>query len=51
MFIIKKFKNWLNSYGQQSELESFISSRRPQNAADVDYLMRVWTHKNTGGWL
>ena len=51
MFIIEKIKNWLTGYSTQSELESFISSRSPKNAADVDYLMRVWSYKKMGGWL
>ena len=51
MFIVEKIKNWLNGYSYQTDLDNFISSRSPKNAADVDYLMRVWSYKKLGGWL
>lgn len=42
---------WSKVYSNKSNLELFIESRRPQTAADVDHLMRVWVHRQQGSWL
>lgn len=37
------------TYG--SELEAYITSRNPQDAGEVDRLMREFDIKNSGGFL
>lgn len=49
--LIKKLLNFFAETGYQSRLESYISSRYPQNAADVELFMREFEHRQYGGWL
>lgn len=42
--MFKKLLSWLNP-SQQSALEAFINSKRPTNAAEVEY----WTHQYEQG--
>lgn len=46
--MFKKLHNWL--FSQPSELEAYILSKRPTNAAEVDYWTIQYNQKN-GAWL
>ncbi len=35
----------------QSELDRYISSRRPQNAADVEHYTKEFEHRNWGSFV
>lgn len=54
MLLITLFKKLVNFFAEtsyQSRLESYISSRYPQNSADVEMFMRDFEHRQYGGWL
>lgn len=44
MKLLKNFNQFIRDVfgGRQQDLESFIASRRPQNAAEVDQLQREY---------
>ncbi len=42
-------KNWLHSQ-HQTDLDRYISSRNPQNPADIDILIKEFTYKTMNGW-
>ena len=43
--ILENITGWFKKT-KQSELESFINSKRPTNAAEVDYWTRAYEFKN-----
>ena len=44
--------NQLSKSTYQTEIEQYIAARRPQNAADVEFLTREYQHRNySKGWL
>lgn len=47
--MLSTFFNWL--FKQPSGLEAFILSKRPTNAAEVDYWTIQYNHTNKGAWL
>lgn len=49
---IKQMLSQLPQQNYQSELEQYISARRPQHAADVEFYTREYQHRNYNkGWL
>jgi hypothetical protein len=53
--LISWFKQLAEQFGKTqtygSELESYITSRNPQDAGEVDRLMREFDIKNSGGFV
>jgi hypothetical protein len=49
--MLELFKRWLSQYTQHSELERYISSKHPQNAADVEHYEREFNTKLSQGRL
>lgn len=47
--IYKSLVAWFTDSDYQSGLESFIASRNPQNAADIDRLERIYAARQPGG--
>lgn len=41
--LLEKLTGWLKS-SHQSQLEAFINSKRPQNAAEVEYWAREYAN-------
>ncbi len=46
-----KFLQRIFKFDTRSDLERWIVGKYPQNAADVDHLMRQWGYKSQGNWL
>jgi hypothetical protein len=46
--MFKKLLNWLQK-DQQSELDAYITSKNPQNVADVDHWVRQYNQLWTRG--
>ena len=45
------FEQILNYFSYQSDLDEYIKSRNPKNAADVERIVQEYTYKNMRGWL
>lgn len=48
--ILNNFKNWLRA-STASDIEAFIASRNPKNAADVEHLIKQWNYSQERCWL
>lgn len=48
--LLNKILNFFESL-QESDLESYISSRHPSNAAEIDHIIREYCYRNKSGWL
>ncbi len=47
--MFKKMFGWL--VDKPSDLEAYILSKHPQNAAEVDYWTICYGYQRNGGWL
>ena len=48
--ILETIKNWITP-SPKSEIEMFIASRNPKNAADVEHLIKLWNYSQERCWL
>ena len=44
------FERIVKSFSHQNELDQFIQSRNPKNAADVERLVQEYTYRQMRGW-
>jgi hypothetical protein len=51
MFIIEKIKKWLEQGSYASELERYITSKNPTNAAEVEHYAKQYQLRQNGGLL
>lgn len=55
MSILEKVANWFTKLAQanglQSQIERYIESHRPENAADVDRLINLWDRQKIRNWM
>lgn len=48
--LVEKFFHFFTK-NNQSDIEQFIISKNPKNAADVEHFIRQYTYQTHRGWL
>jgi len=49
--LLERLAEMFPNSNYQSRLDEYISSKYPQNAADVDRLQKEYTYKQQGTWI